>query len=176
MEKYKKKSKKLEKDKNEVEGKYANAKKIISIKKYEVKKLDKELGWQINDNESKTKKIEELTITVSQLKQKLEEKDQEIIKLKELLSKNLNKENEKELKKENCMPKNVKEDEKEEKKEDEKEVQKEDEKEEKKKGNEENDESSESKKRKKRKKRKILKNKDDADLESIIEALEENDE
>ena len=160
MEKYKKKSKKLEKDKNEVEGKYANAKKIISIKKYEVKKLDKELGWQINDNESKTKKIEELTITVSQLKQKLEEKDQEIIKLKELLSKNLNKENEKELKKENCMTKNVKEDEKEEKK----------------KGNEENDESSESKKRKKRKKRKILKKKKDADLESIVEALEENDE
>ena len=38
MEKYKKKSKKLEKDKNEVEGKYANAKKIkrrIISKKFE---------------------------------------------------------------------------------------------------------------------------------------------
>ena len=101
MEKYKKKSKKLENDKNKAESKYTNAKKVISKKKYAIQELDKELNWQIKDNEKKTKKIEELTITVSQLKQKLEEKDQEIIKLKELLSKNLNKENEKELKKEN---------------------------------------------------------------------------
>ena len=181
MEKYKEKSKKLENDKNKAESKYTNAKKVKSKKKYAIQELDKELDWQIKDNEKKTKKIEELTIALSQKNQIIDVLKNEIKKLKEELSaKNLNnnkedrnktnennneklenEENEIEITKENYMPMK------------EKEVQKEDEKEEKKKGNEENDESSESKKRKKRK---ILKKKKDADLESIVEALEENDE
>ena len=184
MEKYQGKSGGLENIKNKAESKYTNAKKVISKNEYAIQKLDKELDWQIKDNEKKTKKIEELTIALSQKNQIIDVLKNEIKKLKEELSaKNLNnnkedrnktnennneklenEENEIEITKENYMPKKEKEDEKE------------DEKEEKKKGNEENDESSESKKRKKRKKRKILKKKKDADLESIVEALEENDE
>ena len=68
MEKYKEKSKKLENDKNKAESKYTNAKKVISKNKYAIQELDKELDWQIKDNEKKTKKIEELTIALSQKK------------------------------------------------------------------------------------------------------------
>jgi len=57
MEKYKEKSKKLENDKNKAESKYTKAKKVISKKKYAMKELDKELNWQIKDNEKKRKKL-----------------------------------------------------------------------------------------------------------------------
>ena len=141
MEKYQGKSGGLENIKNKAESKYTNAKKVISKKKYAIKELDKELNWQIKDNEKKTKKIEELTIALSQKNQIIDVLKNEIKKLKEELSaKNLNnnkedrnktnennneklenEENEIEITKENYMPMK------------EKEVQKEDEKEEKKK-------------------------------------------
>ena len=56
MEKYQGKSGGLENIKNKAESKYTNAKKVISKKKYAIQELDKELNWQIKDNEKKNEK------------------------------------------------------------------------------------------------------------------------